>query len=292
MGNILIVDNEPDLKNGQADKLRTLGHFVDIVGDGDEAFTKAKRTRYQLALVDLVLPGPYNGYDVIAKLHALSRETYIMAISTNGYRQMEKAKKLGASDCILKQALVDDIASIVNSILKPQPTESFGQTGIPEKTENIKQEPHISKADFPVFNGLSEYLIQEIFKTSTEKTILPGEKQTIQPAHQVALITGGRGIIYFQNSPVETFSKGSLVGQELVFAQCRYKLELLLKACEETQLTIIPKIKIRQALEQHRSYAFRFAINIIVSQSEKLLKSYQRLAGFSENPGNMTDWYT
>ncbi len=279
MGNILIVDNEPDLKNGQTDKLRSLGHFVDIVGDGDEALTKVKRTRYQLALVDLVLPGPYNGYDVIAKLHALCKDTYIMAVSSNGFRQMEKAKKLGASDCVLKQALVEDITSIVNSILKPQAPDPVPKPKT--ETEPMKHKSHLIENRFALFNGLSDHMINAILNESHTSSILPGEKQTIYPARQVALITEGKGSIWFQKALVDTYTKGDLLGQELIFAQCKSKIELDLKASIETHLRIIAKSTIRQALEHHKPYAFRFATNVVISQSEKLLKSYQRLAGVS-----------
>ena len=55
---ILIVDDEPDLRLGLMETLQEEGYEVDDAGDGWVAMEKVRSALFDLALVDLRMPGP------------------------------------------------------------------------------------------------------------------------------------------------------------------------------------------------------------------------------------------
>ncbi len=81
MGRILIVDDEKDMCEVLAQYFKSDGHEVDCAYDAYEALQKSKRKKYHYALVDLVMPGPMNGIDVIRQIKQDSPKTKIIAYS-------------------------------------------------------------------------------------------------------------------------------------------------------------------------------------------------------------------
>lgn len=81
MGRILIVDDEKDMCEVLAQYFSSDGHEVDCAYDAFQAMEKSKRKKYNYALVDLVMPGPMNGIDVIRQIRHDSPKTKIIAYS-------------------------------------------------------------------------------------------------------------------------------------------------------------------------------------------------------------------
>jgi DNA-binding response OmpR family regulator len=56
MPRILIVEDEPDIATVLADDLRLDGHEVEIATDGDAAVRRAREQKWDLILLDLMMP--------------------------------------------------------------------------------------------------------------------------------------------------------------------------------------------------------------------------------------------
>jgi len=67
---ILIVDDEPEIRSFMSDALGVFGYHVGAAGDADEAFILVARTRFDLVMSDLRLPG-LRGCDFAAKLRSI-----------------------------------------------------------------------------------------------------------------------------------------------------------------------------------------------------------------------------
>ena len=67
MAKILLVDDEPDVRNILARRLQAHGYEVVIAEDGEEALVKAGRERPDVILLDIMLP-KMNGNTVAAEL--------------------------------------------------------------------------------------------------------------------------------------------------------------------------------------------------------------------------------
>jgi len=67
---ILIVDDEPEIRSFMSDALDVFGYQVGAARDADEAFALIARTRFDLVMSDLRLPG-LRGWDFAAKLRSI-----------------------------------------------------------------------------------------------------------------------------------------------------------------------------------------------------------------------------
>jgi DNA-binding response OmpR family regulator len=80
MSRILIVDDEPEIRAFMSDALGMFGYDVGAAADADEAFTLVTRTRFDLVLSDLRLPG-LRGWDFVSRLRSVEPEPAIIMMT-------------------------------------------------------------------------------------------------------------------------------------------------------------------------------------------------------------------
>ena len=111
---IVIVEDNPDVRDLLALKLRRLGHSVESAGDGDEGINLLLQLRPDLAMVDLGLPGK-DGYQVARETREkLGQDVILVAVS--GFGQPEdkrRALESGFDEHLTKPADVRDIESVL-----------------------------------------------------------------------------------------------------------------------------------------------------------------------------------
>jgi CheY-like chemotaxis protein len=67
---ILVVDDEPEVRSFMSDALDVFGYEVGAAGDVDEAFSLFARTRFDLVMSDLCLPG-LTGWELVTRLRGI-----------------------------------------------------------------------------------------------------------------------------------------------------------------------------------------------------------------------------
>jgi signal transduction histidine kinase/ActR/RegA family two-component response regulator len=111
---IIIVEDNPDVRELLRLKLRRLGHAVDAVGDGVAGATAIIDTRPDLALVDIGLPG-IDGYEVAMRVRG-SLGPGVVLVAVSGFGQPDdkrKALEAGFDEHITKPADVTDIENLL-----------------------------------------------------------------------------------------------------------------------------------------------------------------------------------
>ena len=99
---ILVVDDEEIVRRILINFISEHGHRVDEAGDGASALEALEMREYDLALVDLRMPGS-NGLDLIAPMRA--RCSHLSVILISGYRDADitaHALKLGVAGFLNK----------------------------------------------------------------------------------------------------------------------------------------------------------------------------------------------
>jgi len=81
---VLIADDEEVIRQTIRDVLAGCGCVVDVACDGDEAREMLGRTRYDLVLSDIRMPGA-NGYEVFASAKAADPRTAVILMTAFGY---------------------------------------------------------------------------------------------------------------------------------------------------------------------------------------------------------------
>lgn len=106
---ILVVDDDPNLRKTLVDILRVKSYETVIAGNGAEAIAAAQRETFSLALIDLMLPD-MPGLEVMARVKAIAPLTE--AIILTGHASMDTAIKAtghGAFAYLLKPYQMDEL---------------------------------------------------------------------------------------------------------------------------------------------------------------------------------------
>ena len=117
---ILVVDDEPSIREILSDFLTMEGYLVRTAGDGGEALAEIMRRPYQLVLSDLKMP-ELGGIELLAKIAELRIPT--LGVIMTGFGTVETAiaaMKTGAFDYILKPFKMEEVVHVVRRALEHQ----------------------------------------------------------------------------------------------------------------------------------------------------------------------------
>ncbi len=114
---ILIVEDEPRIREILRSYLVSEGFAVDESGSGDNALEKVEEKDYSLIILDLMLPGVAG--EKVAATVKRSSDTPILMLTAKG-EEMEKLRgfELGADDYVVKPFSPKEVVARVKVILK------------------------------------------------------------------------------------------------------------------------------------------------------------------------------
>ncbi|GHN02001.1 DNA-binding response regulator [Cytophagales bacterium WSM2-2] len=160
MASILIVEDEPAMQLGLKDNLELENYSVDISGDGDDGLKKIRAGKYDLIILDVMLP-KLSGFDVCKSARAAGVTTPIILLTAKG-EEIDKivGLELGADDYITKPFSVRELLARVKAILRRSQSAS--------QNENSKVTIGRLKVDFNSFqseeNGIEVKLSHKEFE--------------------------------------------------------------------------------------------------------------------------------
>ena len=114
---VLVVDDEKLIVKGIRFSLEQDGYDVDCAYDGEEAVEKAKENKYDIILLDLMLPG-IDGYQVCREIRAKSGVPIIMLSAKGEIFDKVLGLELGADDYILKPFDSKEMIARVRAVLR------------------------------------------------------------------------------------------------------------------------------------------------------------------------------
>ena len=116
--NILIVDDEPNIRSGLAKGLAKEADQIETAGNVNEALDKFDTGQFQLVIADVRLPGDRNGLDLISLVLRRSPETTAIVITAHGTVETAvDAMRRGAFDFITKPVDLNLIRQQVHKAL-------------------------------------------------------------------------------------------------------------------------------------------------------------------------------
>ncbi|MBX6314016.1 MAG: sigma-54-dependent Fis family transcriptional regulator [Isosphaeraceae bacterium] len=111
---ILIVDDEPNIRNGLAKALADPSYEVATASEGDEALALLRQRPPHLIITDLKMPGPNAGLDLIRRIKEERPETMIIVITAYGTIETAvAAMRLGSYDFITKPIDLGRLRAVV-----------------------------------------------------------------------------------------------------------------------------------------------------------------------------------
>ena len=129
---ILIVDDEPVIRQSLAGVLEDEGYQTHAVATGEECCEEMARAAYDLVLLDVWLPG-MDGLETLARLQEIPFANRPMVVIISGHGTIEtavKATKLGAFDFLEKPLTIEKVMVVVKNALQQRKLEL--EAGAPE----------------------------------------------------------------------------------------------------------------------------------------------------------------
>ncbi|NTW28323.1 MAG: response regulator transcription factor [Coriobacteriia bacterium] len=118
MATLLVVEDDPIIRQTVQYSLKRAGFTVHAVSDGGEALEAAARIQPDLILLDLMLPG-MDGYEIAERLRRTDKETaIIMVTALDTERDKVRGLDVGADDYITKPFSTEELLARVRANLR------------------------------------------------------------------------------------------------------------------------------------------------------------------------------
>ena len=126
---ILVIEDEPDLRAGLQHNLELEGYKVTTAADGKEGLRKAREGQAALLLLDLMLP-EMSGLEVLRHMRETGHETPVIIISAKGQDQDKvKGLELGADDYLTKPFGLSELLARIRAVLRRTQTGAKAGAG-------------------------------------------------------------------------------------------------------------------------------------------------------------------
>ena len=172
---VLIADDEPSIRFVLQEVLEGLGHSVMAVEDGDAAARELGGERYDLAFLDIRMPGP-TGIEVLEQHRAAGGDVAIVIITAqNLLENAVESMKAGALDYLVKPFALAEVKALTEKALSTR--------ALKEEVRSLRRA--VGRAVAPGADRLvgSSPALLEIFKTVGK----------VAPRNVPVLITGESG---------------------------------------------------------------------------------------------------
>lgn len=170
---ILVVDDDESIRISFKQVLAKDGHQATIVESGNLALEQVKKNQFDLAFIDLKMPG-IDGIELLKQIRNLSPKTDVVIITGFGtVATAVEAMKFGAYDYIQKPFPVETIRQVINKIVEKK---------------NILKDASTKQLKFDR-NGQIETIIGESPRMLEVYDLV----QKVAPTDSTVLITGETG---------------------------------------------------------------------------------------------------
>ena len=116
--NILIVEDEEAIRSGLIDVFVFHGYKVDSAATGPEGLEKALTGKFDLILLDIMLPG-MDGYEICNQIRTTDRDqAIIMLTAKTSDDEIIQGLKLGADDYVAKPFSIQQLVLRVEAVLR------------------------------------------------------------------------------------------------------------------------------------------------------------------------------
>jgi two-component system response regulator (stage 0 sporulation protein F) len=117
-GNVLVVDDDPEVREMLSEVISRKGFKVVSVGSGEEALEELEKQHFDLIFLDLVMPG-MTGVDALSAIKEKDKKAVVVIVTGYGDDPIAlDAMSLGPLFLIRKPFRVNDIVEVLNAVVR------------------------------------------------------------------------------------------------------------------------------------------------------------------------------
>lgn len=120
---ILLVEDEHKIARALKKALEQESYAVDVAFDGDEGYAMATTEPYDIAIIDRMLPGSYDGLAIVKAMRDEKIHTPVLFLTALGsIHDRTTGLDIGADDYLVKPFALEELLARVRALLR-RPTE-------------------------------------------------------------------------------------------------------------------------------------------------------------------------
>jgi DNA-binding response OmpR family regulator len=166
MSRILIVEDDKRIRSSMRLALEDEGYEVDDVASGEEAVSHFNEEPFELALIDLMLPG-MDGFETCRTLRRHSTVPIIMVTARSDTHDVVAGLEAGADDYVTKPFVAKELAARIRALLRRSRPDDAGRSVIGFGDVEIEpdagvvrrggEEIHCTRTEFRLLSELAEH---------------------------------------------------------------------------------------------------------------------------------------
>jgi DNA-binding response OmpR family regulator len=125
---VLIIEDEHKIARALKKALEQENYAVDVAYDGDDGYAMATTEPYDVAVVDRMLPGSYDGLAIVKAMRDENIHTPVLFLSALGsVSERTLGLDAGADDYLVKPFALEELLARIRALLR-RPTEQQSTT--------------------------------------------------------------------------------------------------------------------------------------------------------------------
>lgn len=140
---LLLVEDEAEIREPLAERLRKQGYTVDVAADGREGLFLGREYAMDLGIIDIGLP-QLSGIELIRELRKLDKHFPILILTARGnWQDKVEGLEAGGDDYLVKPFHVEELLARLNALLRrsagwSQPVISAGPVELDTHAQRVR----------------------------------------------------------------------------------------------------------------------------------------------------------
>ncbi len=120
---VLIIEDEHKIAHALKKALQQETYAVDVSYDGDDGYAMVTTEPYDLAIIDWMIPGKYDGVEIVKEMRKEKIHTPVLLLSAKStIKDRAAGLDAGADDYLVKPFALEELLARVRALLR-RPTE-------------------------------------------------------------------------------------------------------------------------------------------------------------------------
>ncbi|TAL14510.1 response regulator transcription factor [Patescibacteria group bacterium] len=116
---VLIIEDEHKIAGALKKALEQESYAVDVSYDGDDGYAMATTEPYDVAIIDRMIPGEYDGLAIVKAMREAKIHTPVLLLTAmSNVRDRTKGLDSGADDYLIKPFALEELLARVRALLR------------------------------------------------------------------------------------------------------------------------------------------------------------------------------